>query len=289
MTRFNAVITAVVLTAAGILLAFATPSANAIVESSALPGGQDTPINESKKLPDAQPPSPITPVTPAPVAAGSALPLAGKVILVDPGHGGKDSGAVQSYSSCGMKSPHGTFDVHEAGLNLAMGTMLKDELEHLGATVYMTREGDDTTPLDERVLMQADISLTPRGMREHAAHRAADVSVSVHVNSAGKGTPSSYDDLEVYSYYQPGKELAQHVVPYLAKEMGISTRHIHPMDYRLIDHNPQVPEILVETGYLTHPATCRNLVDSAYQKRMAIAIAHGVLSYLQVPATATKP
>jgi N-acetylmuramoyl-L-alanine amidase len=215
-------------------------------------------------------------------------PLAGKVILVDPGHGGKDSGALQSCARCGLPRVAGHSYVQEADLNLAMALLLRDELQRLGATVYLTRESDVYTPNDDRVLMQADVSLTPRGQREHVAQRPADISVSIHVNSAGPGLPASYDGIEIYSYYAPGNTLAQAVAPMLEQELGKRTRHIHPKGFRLIDHNPLVPTILIETGYISHPATCRDLASAAYQGRIAAAVAHGVLSYFQTVSLSTQ-
>lgn len=227
-----------------------------------------------------------TPVA-APHVAVPGKPLAGKVILIDPGHGGKDSGTQQSYTSCGLTSPNGATMINEKDITIKIAFKLKADLEAQGATVYMTRETDVFVDLWDRVAMQKDVSLTPQGQRDHAAHRAADIFISIHVNSVNYKT--DFDQIQVYSYYPPGKELSEKIAPVLQQEMGKTTRVINPMDFRVVDHNPDIPTILIETGFITKSSTCRDLVTDAYQARMAQAIADGVDNYFGVTHPASLP
>jgi N-acetylmuramoyl-L-alanine amidase len=209
--------------------------------------------------------------------------LAGKVVLIDAGHGGHDPGTEQPYKACALTPPGADDKIHEKDITLSIAQKVKDDLERVGATVYMTRETDVFVDLMDRVAMEADISKTPKGQRDHAASRPADIFISIHVNSVDYD--NSFDEIGVYSYFDPGQKLSERVAPVLQREMGTPTRIITHMDFRVIDHNPTVPTILVETGFVTNPSKCRQLVDDMYQSKMARAISDGVDNYFNFNGT----
>jgi N-acetylmuramoyl-L-alanine amidase len=256
--------------------ALAIPAANATEEEHTLPMPFLTspPVAMSVKKATAMPPV-------------QGTPLSGKVILIDAGHGGKDDGTRQSYESCSLTSPNGDTMINEKDITLKIAFKLKADLEAQGATVYMTRETDVFVDLWDRVAMQEDVSQTPAGQRNHVAKRKTDIFISIHVNSVDYKT--DFDEIQVYSYFPPGKELSEKIAPLLMKEMAKNTRVINPMDFRVVDHNSEIPTILIETGFITNAGTCRDLVNDTYQTRMAQAIADGVDFYFGVTHPANLP
>ena len=207
--------------------------------------------------------------TPAPTPVPG--PLAGLTILVDPGHGGYDGGARCRDSG-----------VWEKALNLAVGLRLEEALSGRGARVVMTRREDvDLTSeprpaglTKKRQDMQARVDL--------ARQQAADMVISVHMNEYRSRSESG-----PHVFYRAGSDsgrlLAGCVQAALIAELNPSReRTAMAGDYFILQLD--VPSILVECGFISNAEEERLLLDSAYQERLAEAIAQGVVEYVRLNA-----
>lgn len=174
------------------------------------------------------------------------------VVIIDPGHGGKDSGAI------------GIGGVLEKDVILPISKRITEVLERNGIQVIMTRDSDYFVTLPGRVTM---------------AQRAnADVFVSIHANSAGANRPE-VSGLETY-HYDSGLRLAQIVHSKILQSLNVRDRNVRKARFYVL-RKTSMPSILVETGFLTGRDDAAKLRTSAYQNQMADAIAQGILQYLK--------
>src|SRR5690606_15510686 len=100
-----------------------------------------------------------------------SLPLAGKTIVIDPGHGGVDGGA------------EGTDDTQEKGIALEVSQVLQNYLEQAGAAVYLTREGDYDLANDETKGLSRRKAEDIQRRVQFIKEKEADFFVSIHLNS----------------------------------------------------------------------------------------------------------
>lgn len=192
-------------------------------------------------------------------------PLAGIRIVLDAGHGGTDTGA---------KGPLGGADgIHEADLNLAVTLAAKDKLTALGATVILTREGDDDLSLTER--MELLSSLMP------------DLSVSIHNNSVDysvditgiRGTLGLW-------WADSGVLLTECVADAVAD--ALFRCELEPRQQMLaMCRNPKFPSTLVELGFMTSVEEYEFMLHGGIEKA-ADGIAEGILAYYRAQAQWTR-
>lgn len=185
--------------------------------------------------------------------------LSGSVILLDPGHGGKDPGAL-GYGGA----------VEECDINLAVAYYAKQALEERGATVYSTRGGDTTLELEDRKAIAR--SLKP------------DFFVSIHSNGS---TNISSIGTATY-YYKPfSKKLASNIYgemlsvfkgylysgqPSLYDSISDGAPY-YPFSVTRLD---ECPSVLIETGYVTNNDECYKLIQPSNQQLLGQAIARGI-------------
>lgn len=188
-------------------------------------------------------------------------------ILIDPGHGGADGGAT------------GLYGVQEKDANLSIAHTLAVLLRVLGFPVTMTREDDRSihTP-DVLSLREQKVSDMHRRL---ALYQQADLVLSIHQNHFSQ---AQYSGAQVF--YAPQNAQSQPLAAavraqVLALLQPENTRELKQADRTLyLMANSPAPTALVECGFLSNPAECRQLADPAYQRQMAFAIAAGVLHYL---------
>lgn len=180
--------------------------------------------------------------------------LAGRTIVIDPGHGGRDPGTM------------GPAGMEEKALTLAMARHLKAILEAAGARVVLTREDDRFVGLYERAAIS------------DAA--GADAFVSIHVNASDD---RSIRGVETYHYpgAPRGKKLAGAVQRRLVEATGRRDRGVNAEDFVVV-REPQAPAILVETGYITNRAEAAVIVTAGYRRRVAEGIARGIADFFGV-------
>ena len=194
--------------------------------------------------------------------SGRPLTLSGTRIVLDPGHGGSDGGA---------KGLSGA--VNEAQLNFALAVAIKNELERRGATVYLTRTGDNDITLEER--------------KTFARVNDADIFISVHcnasVNTSKKGTTVYYfrpfSEPLSNAIYQRMKSLFEndfYAGTSLAQYIGIGSI-FNPFSVTRLE---ECPSVLIETGFITNEEECRLLLEASNREKIAAAVAGGVEEYI---------
>ncbi len=198
-----------------------------------------------------------------------ALPLSGKIIAIDAGHGGVDGGA---------ESADGLM---EKNINLNVSLYLRDYLQQAGALVVMTREVDkdlaakDTKGLSRR--KTEDLLNRVRFIKQ----KNADFLVSIHLNSI----PSSrWHGAQTFFY--PGnaegeesKRLATLIQSEIKSSLGNTDRMANTVNSLYLLKTSNIPSTLVELGFLSNPTEAALLHDANYQKKMASAIYRGILRY----------
>ncbi len=190
-------------------------------------------------------------------------PLAGKVIVVDAGHGGRDPGTY------GVSS-----GVAESMITLDLARRVGDLLARAGATVVMTRDAD----VDVRD--PQDPSAGPLQSRVNLANRAqAALFVSIHADW--------YDDPSVHgaaTFYHPRRPqdatVARAIQQGLVQATGLANRGARPAGYYVLNHTT-MPAVLVETGLLSSPADERRLLDPAFRQAVAEGLVAGIVQALR--------
>jgi N-acetylmuramoyl-L-alanine amidase len=174
------------------------------------------------------------------------LALRNKVIVVDPGHGGDDPGAI------------GPGKIWEKDLNLKVSFYLADYLKSKGATVFLTRSTDVKKSLREIVNFSNRIG--------------ADAYIGVHFNSIDN---SGIGGTETYYYTPQSVNLAQMVHHSLLKGLRREDRGIRRAMFYTI-HHAQMPAVIVEPVYMTHSQDGLLIKSKSFQKEVARDIALGV-------------
>jgi N-acetylmuramoyl-L-alanine amidase len=196
-------------------------------------------------------------------ASGSSRPLPNVVpngrivVVIDPGHGGVDVGAV------------GIGDLREADVVLPIAQQVATLLQQQGIQAVLTRSSDVEIDLEPRVQM--------------AEQAQADLFVSIHANSMGMERPD-VNGAETY-YYSNGEALAQTIQSSIVSSMGMNDRGIKQARFYVLKRT-SMPAVLVETGYVTGSEDAPRLADANFRNQMAVAIARGILQYIQQQAMA---
>ncbi len=198
-----------------------------------------------------RPPNKEKDTTPTPVRPSGRV-----LVMLDPGHGGKDPGAI------------GPSGLREVDVILPIAKRVADILAKQGIAVKMTRNSDYFVGLDERVTMSREAGAT--------------LFVSIHANSIDNRP--DVNGLETY-HYNLGQSFAdtvhRTVVEYVNKNgFYIADRRVRSARF-LVLRKSSIPAILVETGYLTNETEADRLRREDYQKVMAEAIAKGIVQYIK--------
>ena len=180
------------------------------------------------------------------------IPNSRVVVVVDPGHGGKDVGAV------------GLGGLQEVDVVLPISLRVAQILQQNGVQVVMTRRSDYFVSLAGRVKI--------------AEKADASVFVSVHANYFGPGRPD-ISGLETY-YYDSGDDFARTVHRSILRNINVKNRGVRRARFYVL-RKSSMPAILVEVGYVSGREDAAKLRSPQYRSSMAEAIARGVLQYLR--------
>jgi N-acetylmuramoyl-L-alanine amidase len=193
------------------------------------------------------------------------LPLSGKIILLDPGHGGPDGGA-------------GTGQTLEKDIALKITLKVRDYLQQHGALVIMTRETD-------KDLAAADTRGYSRRKVEDLKKRLAminnddnDLFVSIHLNAIPSSEWSGAQTFYA-PHYQENAKAAKFIQAELRENLGNTTRKAKPINSIYILENAKKPGVLVEVGFLSNPNEKENLKKDSYQESIAVSIYQGIIRY----------
>lgn len=188
--------------------------------------------------------------------------LAGKVICLDPGHGGSDPGAI---------GPSGTL---EKDNTLAIALLLREKLESNGCTVLMTRDSD----ID---VFSPDASANEElGARVDAANEAgADIFISIHNDSF---TNSSASGTTCFHYGRDESiKLATCLQKKLVEELGTKDRGVRFGSFYVIRYT-NMPAVLVEAAFISNPEEELVLASSDGRVKIAQSIFEGIMKYFKV-------
>lgn len=189
------------------------------------------------------------------------LPLIGKVIYLDPGHGGSDPGAVYG-------------NIYEANLNLEIALKTQKELEKQGAIVYLTRYGDyDLSVKNAQLRKRSDLS-----RRANAINKSlCDMYLSIHLNADSdttwRGAQVFFDDVN-----KNNVKLAEIMQNTFKKNLNTNRKYkqvINQYMYRRINRLG----VLLEVGFISNPNERYLLQKEEYQEKIAKTITEGINNY----------
>ncbi|WP_456272745.1 N-acetylmuramoyl-L-alanine amidase CwlD [Bacillus sp. AK031] len=193
------------------------------------------------------------------------LPLSGKIIYIDPGHGGPDGGA-------------GDKQALEKDIALEVSEKLRDYFQEQGALVMMTRDDDS--------------DLAPEGMKGYSRRKTADLKkrlelineseadlyLSIHLNaipsSRWSGAQTFYNPK-----YKENKAIAKSIQSELIRNLENTTREAKGIQNVYLVKHINKPGALVEIGFLSNPGEKANLMTEKYQEKVAASIYEGILKY----------
>lgn len=197
-------------------------------------------------------------------------------IVIDAGHGGKDSGARND--AYGLKEKELTLDVAQR---------LKRLLLKAGYQIVMTRDTDTYIPLEQRP--------------QYANRSNADLFISIHFNAAGSASASGFESFALTPQYQasskypkPGRGdgvaypgngqdswntlLGYHVQRALVESVDSEDRGLKRARFVVLKYL-DCPGILVELGFVSHLATAQKLRTAAFREKLAEGLYRGILAY----------
>ncbi|MEA5535917.1 N-acetylmuramoyl-L-alanine amidase [Crocosphaera sp. XPORK-15E] len=181
----------------------------------------------------------------------SGTPRGRVLVVIDPGHGGKDPGAV------------GLGGLQEKNVILPISLEVTQILKQQGVEVMLTRN--------------ADYFVSLQGRTDMANRARADIFVSIHANAVGGGR-SNVNGLEVF--YAGNRQLADAIHRSIMRSINVRDRGVKQARFYVL-RNSRMPSSLVEVGFVTGAEDNPRLQDPAYRSQMARAIAQGILDYIQ--------
>ena len=180
--------------------------------------------------------------------------LTGKVIALDAGHGGSDPGAVN------INPEH---RLNEKDMDISVVNLLKEKLERRGAKVVLTRTGDETVGLHERVA------------RANAS--GAQILVSVHHNSARPDVNGT----ETYFTQPDDQPLAAALNGRLVQGLGTNDRGAKHMPDFVLTNRPNMPSTITEGSFVTNDAEAHQWIHGDREEIEAKALYQGLVDYFK--------
>jgi len=189
------------------------------------------------------------------------LPLLGKIIYLDAGHGGKDCGAIAGTT-------------YEKDLNLALTKKIAQKLGEKGAIVLLTRV-DDNDLASPNIANRKRSDLTNRAMLINKSK--ANMYISIHMNST---TNSTWRGLQIfYNSNNPNNiNLATIMNDTIKKEMS-TVREVKKVNDYYMYKQIKKTGILIEAGFLSNPSDLYLLKQDSYQEELSNLITKGIINY----------
>lgn len=245
-------------------------------------------------------PAPKPPKTPAPVpdpSLAQQLGLSVKTIVIDPGHGGKDPGAVSKARQ-------------EKQIVLNLSKTLRDILVKKGYKVRLTRETDVFLPLRKRtqfatnqkadlfisIHTNASFSAKAAGIETYYLALASDESARITAMRENAGAEYNMKELDALvgrilkeSKSTESRRLAELIQAQLASGKQVKNRGVKHAPFVVLI-GTKVPAVLVEVGFISNPTEGKKLTTKAYQRQLATSIAKGIEQYIKnlPPAAANQ-
>ncbi|MGC1393073.1 MAG: N-acetylmuramoyl-L-alanine amidase [Coleofasciculaceae cyanobacterium] len=182
------------------------------------------------------------------------VPSGRVVVMVDPGHGGPDPGAV------------GIGGLQEKGIVMSISQQVASLLEQQGVQAVLTRKGDYDFDLEPRVAM--------------AERMNANLFVSIHANAISLSRPD-VNGLETYYFSSASSgRLARTIHNSILQGVDVKDRGVRSARFYVL-RRTSMPSVLIEVGFVTGREDAAKLSNPTYQSQMAQAIARGILQYIQ--------
>jgi len=180
-------------------------------------------------------------------------PLHGRTIVVDAGHGGTNRGAL------------GATGAEEKNIALAISKIIEEILVENGANVLMTRSGDYSVSMQERV--------------DKVLSSTVDLVVSIHCNSIGYASdPERVRGTSTYYKHIGFKPLADIMYKKML-DLGFHEFGVIGSFNFLLNDMTEVPNVLVETAFISNPEEEQKLLDTKYQKNIAEKVTEGIIDF----------
>lgn len=196
-----------------------------------------------------------------------SLPVSGKTIVIDAGHGKPDEGA---------ESSNGTT---EAETNLKIALKLQNLLEQSGSSVVLTRSDENAIyDIDAKTLKQKKISDIHNRVKI-GNESSADIFVSIHLN---KIPQQQYDGWQTFykDGNEQGKKLAEKIQSNLNDAIQKENKRVaKTIDNVYIIKHVEIPTTIVECGFLSNPEEEKLLLEDEYQNKLAWGIYNGIIDY----------
>ena len=211
-----------------------------------------------------------------------------KTIVIDPGHGGKDPGAVRHTRQ-------------EKQIVLSLSKMLRDLLVKKGYNVKLTRETDIYIPIRKRAQFATDqkadlfISIHANASNSHKATGietyylalASDESARITAMRENVGAAYNMKELDTLvrdileeSKSVESRRLAHRIQARLTFGKPVKNRGVKRAPFVVLI-GPKVPAVLVEIGFISNPTEGKKLTTKAYQRQLATSIAEGIEQYIK--------
>lgn len=189
------------------------------------------------------------------------LPLIGRVIYLDPGHGGLDPGAMHK-------------DLKESTLTLKISEVLKNKLENLGSIVYMTRYGDyDLAVNNAQNRKRSDLSRRANVINKSQADLYLSIHLNANVSSTWKGAQVYYSDVNEKNIL-----IAKILQDQFKKNLN-TRRNFKKTEDMYMYKRINIPGVLVEVGFLSNPNERYLLQTDNYQNKVVDNITESVKLY----------
>ena len=196
-----------------------------------------------------------------------SLPVSGKTIVIDAGHGKPDEGA---------ESSRGTT---EAETNLKIALKLQNLLEQSGSSVILTRSDENAIyDIDSKTLRQKKISYIHKRVKI-GNESSADIFVSIHLN---KIPQQQYDGWQTFynAKSAEGQKLAVSIQNNLNDAIQKENNRVaKSIENIYIVKHVEIPTTIVECGFLSNPEEEKLLLEDEYQNKLAWGIYNGIIDY----------
>ena len=189
-------------------------------------------------------------------------PLSGKIITVDPGHGGRDAGT--SYQG-----------LYEKDLNLEISKVLKKVLEKAGAKVYMIRNDDsDLSSKWDSAKKRGDLYRRILKIQENKSDLYLSIHINYHYYSSVSGAEVLYHPINPNNLV-----LAESIMNEFKNDLKTDRKVIKTNLY--LYSNTRVPGVLIECGFISNPNERYLLQIESYQEKISNSITKGVENYFK--------
>ncbi len=187
--------------------------------------------------------------------------LKNKIIYIDPGHGGADPGALYK-------------KIEEQEINLKIALKLKQKLETMGSTVYLTRYGDYDLSVPYAVnRKRSDLSRRANIINRSLCHMYVSIHLNAETSSSWHGAEAYYDDIN------PENEKIAKIMQEEFKKNLSSNRTYKETSTMYLHKRITRPGLLVEVGFLSNPNDRYMLTQDTYQDKVATTIMNGMIKY----------